>query len=341
LPEHAPEVPGALLEPLLRILHEADAVDDVLDAIAHAAQLISPHETLTLWENGGSVEASVRQGAPLGRDAAAVDELLRSKVSKTRRALSTLDRFGAPEEQVLADEYSRRGGLCLTRPLNAYGELVGLLTLHYTGRPVLGAAEFDALRKFADSAAVALFNARARQEMRDHAYVDQLTGLANRRRLENEFARLRNTALSLLLIDFDGLKAVNDALGYDRGDALITAIGSGLVAVGREGELTARLGGDEFVVLMPWVDESRARRRAEELTEELDGLSVPDDVHPFFQGASVGCATAGADEDPWAILRRAAGEMRSRKRRRKSDRDSPADYERHDEAFERHDAERR
>jgi GGDEF domain-containing protein len=62
---------------------------------------------------------------------------------------------------------------------------------------------------------------------------------------------LRDSELSLLLIDFDGLKGVNDALGYDRGDALIAAVGMALAANVNEGELAARLGGDEFVVVLP------------------------------------------------------------------------------------------
>jgi GGDEF domain-containing protein len=64
----------------------------------------------------------------------------------------------------------------------------------------------------------------------------------------------RGCELSLLLIDFDGLKGVNDALGYDRGDALIAAVGVALAANVNEGELAARLGGDEFVVVLPEAD---------------------------------------------------------------------------------------
>ena len=316
----APDDPLALLEPLVRVVQEADALDDVRDAIAHGVSLISPHDTLVLWETGDPLEAPTRTGSPVGRDAAALEQMLFDRVSKTGRALSTLDRFGAQEEQSLADDYSRRGRLCLARPFYAYGELVGVLTLHYVGRTVLGATEFEALRKFASAAGVALFNARARQELRDYAYTDPLTGLANRRRLEIEFGRLRNLDLSLLLIDFDGLKAVNDALGYDRGDALISVIGHGLASVAGEGELATRFGGDEFVLVLPRVDERRARQRAEEVTAILDRLAVPEDIAPLFEGASVGAATAVGGEDPWSVLRRAAAEMRLRKRRRKTDR---------------------
>ena len=182
------------------------------------------------------------------------------------------------------------------------------VTLHYDGRPALVEAEFDALRTFADYAAIALYNAHARQDLRDFAYTDPLTGLASRRQLDVELTRLRDSELSLLLINFDGLKGVNDALGYGRGDALIAAVGEALAANVNEGELAARLGGDEFVVVLPEADGQRARRRAEELTAVLDGVAVPGDLESSFQGASVGAATAVPGEDSQAVLRRASNE---------------------------------
>jgi PleD family two-component response regulator len=89
----------------------------------------------------------------------------------------------------------------------------------------------------------------------------------------------------------------------------------------KDGELAVRLGGDEFVVLVPGADAGRARMPAEELTGVLDRVAVPDDLVALFHGASVGFATAEPGEDPRAALRRAGGEMRSRKRRRKTDRE--------------------
>jgi diguanylate cyclase (GGDEF)-like protein len=222
---------------------------------------------------------------------------------------------------VLVDEYMDRHGLCLARVLQAYGNLVGLAVLHYPRSTALPEVEFDALRRFLDAAAVALAGARTRNELRAFAYTDPLTGLANRRRLEEEFARRRGTMISLLLIDFDGLKAVNDTLGYDRGDVLIAQVGQRLSASADPGEVITRYGGDEFVIIIPDAMPAAARARAEELMQIFDGLELPDDVERLFHGASVGSATAEAGEDPWDVLKRASAEMRSRKRRRKTDRD--------------------
>ena len=70
--------------------------------------------------------------------------------------------------------------------------------------------------------------------------------------------------MSILVVDFDGLKHVNDVLGYDRGDALISLIGASLQKNLREQDLAVRLGGDEFIVLLPHTDERIALMRAEE-----------------------------------------------------------------------------
>lgn len=319
-----------LLAAMIRQLFEAESLDDVRAVTAHGARLISSYDALTLRERGtsGQLTVTLRKGAELDANAKALERHLCQKADEGSRTVSTLDRLENDQAQALADAYARRYALCLTRPLHVFGENFGMLTLHYEGRQALVDAEFDALRTFSDYAAIALYNARARQDLRDFGYTDPLTGLASRRQLDVELARLRDSELSLLLIDFDGLKAVNDELGYDRGDALIVAVGAALAANVNDDELAARLGGDEFVVVLPEADGQRARLRAEELTIVLDRVALPGDLESSFHGASVGAATAVPGEDSRAVLRRASNEMRSRKRRRKTDRDVLAGEER-------------
>ena len=312
-----------LLAAMIRQLFEADALDDVRAATAHGARLISPYDALTLRERGSSglPEVTMRRGEELDANAKALERHLCQEAAERGRMVSTLDRLESHQAQSLADAYVRQYGLCLTRPLRVFGEDFGLLTLHYNGRPALFDAELAALGTFADWAAIALYNARARQDLRDFAYTDALTGLASRRQLDIELTRLRDSELSLLLIDFDGLKAVNDSLGYERGDALIATIGGVLAGGTQEGEFAARLGGDEFVLILADADERLARMRCEELITILDALDLPRDLSTLFHGASVGSATAEPGDDPRDVLLRASAEMRSRKRRRRSDRE--------------------
>ena len=89
------------------------------------------------------------------------------------------------------------------------------------------------------------------------AYRDALTGLANRASLQDRLelelnhARRRGALVGLLYMDLDGLKAVNDRLGHEAGDALIVGFAERLKAVLRKGDTVARLGGDEFTVILP------------------------------------------------------------------------------------------
>jgi diguanylate cyclase (GGDEF)-like protein len=316
----------------IQLLLAAEELGDVRAATAHGALVLSSYDSLTLLEVGASepLEVTLCDGHALDADAQALEQHLCEGASKTKRPLSTLDRLDGDEMHELADGYVRRYELCLALPLLAYGDLVGVLVFHFRECSALEGAEFDALRRFADCAAVALFNARARRDLHDFAYTDPLTGLASRRWLDLELSNLRDTELSLLLIDFDGLKSVNDSLGYERGDVLIAAVGSTLAAHVQVGELVARLGGDEFVVVLPDTVKWKAQARAEELTRILDRLDLPPDIEPLFQGASIGAATASPFEDPRLALRRAAEEMHSRKRRRKSDRDKSGRRKRRD-----------
>lgn len=306
---------------MLQRLFAAESLEDTRRAVAHGAHVLSAYDTITIREflPGGALEATLRQGAALGFEAKSIERRLRRLAVETGRTVTTLDQFDDDEDDALAASYRRHEGLCLVRPLAAYGKPVGVICFHFAGRTTLLDAEFDSLRKFCDSAAVALFNARVRAGLHELAYTDPLTGLPNRRRLEAELDSLFGTEASVVLVDFDGLKQVNDALDYDRGDALISLIGAALRDNVRPGELAARLGGDEFVVVLPNTPPHLARARAEEIEEALGSLEVPDDIVPHFRGASVGCATATADEELQAVLQRATAQMHARKRRRKTD----------------------
>jgi diguanylate cyclase (GGDEF)-like protein len=114
------------------------------------------------------------------------------------------------------------------------------------------------------------------------AATDSLTGCAVRRvfyeRLEEEIARSQRHShpLSLMLIDVDSFKAVNDTYGHLVGDQVLAAIGAALRAHSRSFDLVGRLGGDEFAVLMPDTDSPAATALAERLRLEASaGLELP------------------------------------------------------------------
>ena len=157
--------------------------------------------------------------------------------------------------------------------------------------------------------------------LRNTAREDPLTGLANRRmwdeRLEEEMERSARggTALSVVMLDLDGFKAVNDALGHHAGDRLLQAATRPWQAATRNGgDLVARLGGDEFGLLAPGSDEIGAHNLARRLIDALpEGVS-----------ASVGVATWDRAETPSDLVRRADRAMYHAKRRRRGGDHRPA-----------------
>ena len=108
---------------------------------------------------------------------------------------------------------------------------------------------------------------------------DALTGLANRRalrrRLAEEFRRsIRyRTPFSLLLLDVDGLKQINDKYGHPAGDRVIRRVALSISAALRESDLGARWGGDEFAIVVPNASADAARASAERLVNRIAGES--------------------------------------------------------------------
>ncbi len=150
--------------------------------------------------------------------------------------------------------------------------------------------------------------------LRSTARTDPLTGLANRRmwdeRLEEEMERSvrSGTALSVVMVDLDGFKAVNDAGGHAAGDRVLKQLAQAWQEVVRGGtDFLARLGGDEFGLLAPGSDEIGTRALAKRLVD-----AIPEGV-----SASVGVATWNRTEGASDLLRRADQLMYRNKRRRR------------------------
>ena len=144
--------------------------------------------------------------------------------------------------------------------------------------------------------AVTFREVRAFHEVKQQARTDELTGLANRRALLEEAARVLRTAsarrpAALLLLDLDGFKEVNDSLGHHAGDQLLRQIGPRLRPALRAGEVLARLGGDEFAVLLPEAGLDEAEERADRLRMLIMQPFTVEDVR-LHVGVSIGVATA-------------------------------------------------
>ncbi len=160
------------------------------------------------------------------------------------------------------------------------------------------------------------------------AYRDPLTGLRSRRyfeeRLQEELARQRRSTqapLSILVIDLDGFKQVNDTQGHAAGDRVLCWVAELLTMQTRFTDVVCRLGGDEFVVLLPDTGEQGCATVVEHLRTAIDQLGLRGEAPVQF---SVGCATARRGELSHQLLGRADGAMYQQKQARAAERPGPA-----------------
>lgn len=139
---------------------------------------------------------------------------------------------------------------------------------------------------------------------------DDLTGLANRRRLEHALditlTQVRNfhTSSALFYIDLDSFKVLNDAEGHEAGDALLVQVANSLRGFFKVRDTLVRIGSDEFAVLVDTIDPETAVARAEGLRELFDGYSFTFHDHHYHLSASIGvkCITEADNTTVGAIL---------------------------------------
>jgi two-component system cell cycle response regulator len=168
----------------------------------------------------------------------------------------------------------------------------------YLTRPV---DRHELLARVSTNVRQKLYADRLRQSVQqsiEMALYDPLTGLSNRRSFERRLpamikaARERRAALTMMVLDIDHFKRVNDSYGHDVGDLVLKGFGAGLEETVRTGDLICRLGGEEFVVVMPGVDTTEAARIAERVrtnTERRD-FAIDGAAGPVSITVSIGLA---------------------------------------------------
>jgi diguanylate cyclase (GGDEF)-like protein/PAS domain S-box-containing protein len=187
--------------------------------------------------------------------------------------------------------------------LNSENRLLGMLTLYQKPPASRAALDINFIRQACNLAAISIERKRIEALVQHHASYDALTNLPNRRlfgdRLRDEITKAQrgNSNVTLLFLDLDRFKAVNDTMGHEFGDMLLVETASRIHACVRESDTVARLGGDEFVVLIPDVaDISHLGRTAKNI---VDALSQPFELegHIAYVSASIGVASYPSDAD--------------------------------------------
>ena len=191
-------------------------------------------------------------------------------------------------DRPFADQYATES--CIVTPLKASGRVFGILNLADKKECVRFDPEIDLpiIEQMAELIGASIYNVELFREMEHRAKSDPLTGLANRRALEETIGRETDraerygSALALLMIDVDGLKDVNDRLGHPAGDAVLQNLAAILLEAVRSVDVPGRWAGDEFIVILPDTGGSQAgqlahrlRRRTHEQPARLDEREVP------------------------------------------------------------------
>lgn len=212
-------------------------------------------------------------------------------------------------------------------PMIHGANVLGVLAVYTEGYAVLSEHHLHLLNILSEHAAAAIQNVRRMEQHRELAYTDALTGAANSRGLIRHLERLTYPAdasragadqtFSLLMLDLDRFKEVNDTLGHLRGDELLKRVAQTLTEVARPDDVICRYAGDEFVVLLPGASRSAADQVAARLRGAVIALS--EITAPVTIGTSVGAASFPEDgQDGRTLLQMADQRMYEDKFRRRN-----------------------
>jgi diguanylate cyclase (GGDEF)-like protein len=152
-------------------------------------------------------------------------------------------------------------------------------------------------------------------ELDREAHRDALAPVANRRGLVRHLDMLiarrsrHNTPASLLFVDVDGLKVLNDSYGHAAGDAALVYLAQLMARTVRQTDLVARLGGDEFVVLLDYADEAATTETARRLVDAVAQCDFIHDGQPLPLSIAVGFTVIEQGDTAEAVLNRADQEM--------------------------------
>jgi diguanylate cyclase (GGDEF)-like protein len=171
------------------------------------------------------------------------------------------------------------GYLCV--PLMVQGGTIGLLCLTGAPEEVIGSITRQQLAVAAgDTIKLSFYNLKLREDLREQAIHDPLTGLCNRRYLEENLVRelyraeRGHSPLCVVMLDLDHFKPFNDTFGHDAGDSLLRQLGQMLRENLRKSDIACRYGGDEFVLVLPDSSLANAERRAEQICTLVKELKI-------------------------------------------------------------------
>ena len=168
--------------------------------------------------------------------------------------------------------------LCL--PMIAKGETIGILYLRFNNSKTIERSTQDLAETVAQNLALSFANLKLQEELRYQSLRDPLTGLYNRRYLQESLKKELDRAhrkqhfVSVILLDVDRFKRFNDVYGHSAGDLVLNQIGAYLLSETRKYDISCRYGGEELIIVMPDASIDNAVLRAEKIREDIKKLKL-------------------------------------------------------------------
>lgn len=293
------------------LLESCLTAEEAYQVIAHSARILFPEDAGALYVLNASknlVEAVATWGDPEGQlveQVFAADDCWALRRGRTHvvehSGVGLLCAHVRPDANRIAPPFAY---LCV--PMLAQGETLGVFFLQSGvleanqprgDRSVLSEAKERLAVSIAEHVALALSSLRLRETLRRQAIRDPLTGLFNRRYMEESLEReirratRRKTTVGIIMLDLDHFKRYNDDFGHEVGDAILRTFGTFLSAHIRGGDIACRYGGEEFTLILPETSLEETQERAEQIRGEIKKIQVDSNGHSFGNlSASLGVA---------------------------------------------------
>ena len=294
---------------LAEIYHDVlsrEGLDQVLERLVKTVRHLIPVASILIAE----AQTEHRVLVPIVAEGSWPDGFLGSKLSFGEGLIGLAASRGRP---ILCNEAHldpRAGHLAgtpigepeaiISVPLVARGVVIGAMSLYREGENArFSEFDFELAQRFADAATIAIENARTREELRELGRRDELTGLLNRRGFNGLLAEALEEAavspVSLVLVDLDEFKSVNDRFGHVSGDEVLVVVARTIESSAGAGSV-CRIGGDEFAVILTDTTAAGATVVAGMVQGALDELTITVAGGEVVQRASIG--VAGTDKLP-------------------------------------------
>jgi diguanylate cyclase (GGDEF)-like protein len=241
-------------------------------AIDHVAVLLLENDALRVRAFEGKLTPNVAKGVQLAPGAGIASLALESGHSVTENDVNNVSGY-------IAGFAETQSEMCV--PLVFLGEKLGVLALDSARKDAFDVEDVQPLESVADICAGAIQNANYFERAKELAYIDGLTGIHNRRYFEMrileemERAQRFEGRLSVIMVDIDHFKRLNDEFGHLLGDEVLRGVSLILKQQLRKMDVLCRYGGDEFAVVIPEAGSENAHHIAEKLRRQVESHDFP------------------------------------------------------------------